>query len=131
MSVTNDLFGHPPPAVVKAAPPKKKKRPEITPEIIAAFEAWWEHYPVHNGKKDALRAFADVYPEIVDLQTLIDGADRYAAFLRAHPDRQPKWPQGWLHGERWTDRLDGTPRSASASRGASFARAGAFFRDRR
>ena len=68
------------------------------------FETWWDGYPVKRGKAKAYKAFRKARRR-ASLETLTQGRDRYAAWLAAHPDRSPKWAEGWLNGDRWEDDL--------------------------
>ena len=110
----------PPPAIIK--------KPLFTAaQIDQMFAAFWAIYPVKRDRKNARKAFAAAI-KTADLGTIIDGARRYAAFLAANPTRSPKYPQGWLNGERWEDRLDDEHgKSAAATQHAAFDRAANFF----
>ncbi|MSS84516.1 hypothetical protein FYJ24_07005 [Actinomycetaceae bacterium WB03_NA08] len=77
-------------------------------QFASEFDAWWDHWPVKRGKTEARDAFINARSR-ADLETLTAGADRYAAWLKANPDRSPKYAQGWLNKDRWTDDLGLTP----------------------
>lgn len=83
----------------------------------AEFEQWWDGYPVKRGKAKAYKAFKKARRR-ASLETLTQGRDRYAAWLAAHPDRSPKWAEGWLNGDRWEDDLtSGDPTNSSGGGG--------------
>jgi hypothetical protein len=111
-SVTNNVTDNaktPPPL----DPPPKLPRPLNTPPYNpphqkdsgagakAEFESWYERYPHKIGRAVAVKAFA-VARRKADLQTLIDGLERY---IRTKPsDRAWCNPSTWLNQERWKDR---------------------------
>lgn len=74
------------------------------------FENWWAGYPVKRDKARAYKAFKQALKR-ADLATLTQGRDAYTAWAQAHPDRELKYAEGWLNGDRWEDDLTtGTPR---------------------
>lgn len=68
------------------------------------FEQWWKCYPVKRGKPRAYEAFKKARKR-ASLETLTQGAIDYAGWVKANPDRSPKWAQGWLNDDRWEDDL--------------------------
>lgn len=68
------------------------------------FEQWWKCYPVKRGKPRAYEAFKKALKR-ASIETLTQGAIDYAGWVKAHPDRSPKWAQGWLNDDRWEDDL--------------------------
>ena len=68
------------------------------------FEQWWKCYPVKRGKPRAYEAFKKALKR-ASIETLTQGAIAYAGWVKAHPDRSPKWAQGWLNDDRWEDDL--------------------------
>lgn len=73
-------------------PPKGGAHPD--------FETWWSHYPKKVDKKNAQAKFKKAMANGAALQTLIDGAGRYA---KAQDAKYYMGPAKWLHGERWED----------------------------
>ena len=67
------------------------------------FEEWWKHYPIKNGKAEALPAFIKARKK-ASLETLTQAVIRYSAWLKT-TTTSPKYAQGWLNKERWTDEL--------------------------
>ncbi|MEV8166187.1 helix-turn-helix domain-containing protein [Rothia kristinae] len=66
----------------------------------AAFLEWWEHYPRKADKGSAWKAWQKI--KGTPLETLIAGADRYAA----DPNREPRYtklPATWLNARAWED----------------------------
>lgn len=68
------------------------------------FENWWKHYPIKSGKKRAYPAFKRALKR-ASIEELTQGAINYAAFLQTNPTQSPKYPEGWLNDDRWTDDL--------------------------
>ncbi len=69
----------------------------------APFEAFWAVYPRKEGRAAARKAFDAATARGVSVETLIDGARRYAA-AKAHAD--PNWlkfPATWLRDECWLE----------------------------
>lgn len=84
-------------ALIPAPAPTPKKRRTYP----AAFEKFWEVYPLKNGKSEALEPWKRAIQR-ADNDEIIAGAHRYAT----DPNRDPahtKWAEGWLNGDRWND----------------------------
>lgn len=73
-------------------------------DISIKFDSWWSVYPRRVGKGQARKAFATALGK-TDLQTLIDGAKRYAASREGEDAKFTAHPATWLNGERWADDL--------------------------
>lgn len=72
-------------------------------EIEREFnETFWPAFPVREGKKPALAAFAKARAK-APLETIMAGVGRYVQRLQQPNAPSPKWPQGWLNDERWND----------------------------
>lgn len=80
---------------------RKEPKPTAYPED---FERFWSVYPAKRDKRGALKAFKEAKKR-ADVETIIAGAQRYAAWCGMNPERKIKYPQGWLSGDRWTDDL--------------------------
>ncbi|WP_270009121.1 hypothetical protein [Rhodococcus sp. BH5] len=73
----------------------------------AEFNRFWEVYPKREQKGQARTAFAKAL-KLVDVETIIEGAERY----RDSPKRNPNYTRNastWLNGEGWADEV--TPSS--------------------
>lgn len=68
----------------------------------AEFQSWWEIYPEKKAKPEARKAFAGARKKI-GFDDLMTATLRYADRLRRPGAPHPKYPQGWLNGERWID----------------------------
>lgn len=68
------------------------------------FETFWSIFPIKRGKPKAYEAFKNAMQR-ADLETILAGAQAYAHWLAANPDRSGKWAQGWLNDDRWEDDL--------------------------
>jgi hypothetical protein len=70
-----------------------------------AFEAFWNLCPVKRDKRKALAAWRRARKRADD-ETINRGMERYTAWLHANPDAPPKYPEGWLNGDRWDDEME-------------------------
>lgn len=81
-------------------------RSELEPSITRAsvpnpFAVWWDKYPHKVGKGAAEKSFWKAIKQ-TDLQTLIDGLERYIS--TKPPDRAYCNPATWLNQQRWLDK---------------------------
>lgn len=68
-----------------------------------SFEAWWPHYPKKVDKGQARKAFKAALKK-VDLDTLTEAADTYAAWIEREGKQQfTKYPATWLNAEAWAN----------------------------
>ena len=83
---------------------------EPTGVILTRFEDFYEAYPRKVSKPAALRAFRKAVKDGVDPQTIISGAETYAAACNSGKiERQfIPYPATWVNGHRWDDPLDET-----------------------
>lgn len=89
--------------------PEPETEPETetsAPDTPSAFDTWWEHWTKKTAKGDAKKAFPKAL-RTAGLTALIDGADRYAAWVQRNriEDRFIVGPGKWLRDERWDDEL--------------------------
>lgn len=85
------------------APPRGAGADAGASDGAALFEAFWAIYPRKEGRAVARKAFDAAMARGVSVETLIDGARRYAA-AKAHAD--PNWlkfPATWLRDECWLE----------------------------
>ena len=82
-------------------------------KTLSAFDRFWDVYPLHVGRQDALRAWAKI-PKGVDPEAVIAGAERYRDDKNRKPDFT-KHPGPWLRAGRWED--DPLPPSGIATNG--------------
>lgn len=85
---------------------EEKKEPPAA--LAKEFEVFWEKYPKKVDRGHAFKAFVSVRRRGVSIETLVAGAERYAA----DPRRDPKFTknaQGWLTGECWNDQAAEPP----------------------
>lgn len=69
-----------------------------------AFEAFWNLCPVKRDKGKAYPAWRRAIKRAT-ADEINAGMVRYVAWLGANPDVSPKYPEGWLNGDRWLDEL--------------------------
>ena|GEM_PF-3737849 len=91
----------------KAAELVRPTKAQKAAELQDAFNRFWEVYPKKAGKPQAQDAFAKQVKDGADPKEIIAGAKRYADFLAGGDKGEfrpiPKYPQGWLNGQRWLD----------------------------
>jgi hypothetical protein len=83
----------------------KEKRKLTGPDlaVLAAFDPFYEAYPRHVGRQDALKAWLKLNPDADLMPVIMTAVERYAAEVR---DTEPKFilhPATWLNGKRWED----------------------------
>jgi hypothetical protein len=74
-----------------------------------AFERFWAVYPRRVAKEAARKAFAKAVANGTAVETLIAGAQRYAAERKDQDPKYTKHPATWLNGGCWEDELPGAP----------------------
>ena len=77
-------------------------RGRLPAELEGEFDAWWDAYPEKKGKPDARKAFATARKKI-GFDELMAATLGYVERIRKPGAPHPKYPQGWLNGERWLD----------------------------
>lgn len=78
-----------------------KARAKTKPEEPKEFADFWDAYPRHEARANAVRAYIGALRK-TDAQTILDGALRYAS----DPNRQQQYtkhPASWLNAECWSD----------------------------
>jgi DNA-binding MarR family transcriptional regulator len=83
----------------------KSKRKLTRPDPVApqAFERFYQAFPKHVGRHDALKAWLKLKPDDGLIAVIMAAVERYAAEVR---DTTPKFilhPATWLNGKRWED----------------------------
>lgn len=77
-------------------------------QLEVEFAEWFETYPSNEGARLAVTLYSSVRRRGISRETLLAGAQRYAA----DPHRDPEFttqPVNWLSHERWTDEPITTP----------------------
>jgi hypothetical protein len=85
--------------------------------IQARFERFWEAYPSHERRKDALKIFAKLNPDHELLAKMLDAIKRWKLTRRWRDGFVPH-PTAWLNQGRWDDEvpaLEGAPAPAFRS----------------
>ena len=70
------------------------------------FDNWYQHYPKKVSRGAAERAFGTALRGGASLETLIEGAKRYAGQVAGKESRFIKHPATWLNGKCWLDEPD-------------------------
>lgn len=86
---------------------KEKEKEERKLAETVSFVLFWEAYPRHEGKQNALKAFLKINPDKELLDKMISSIERQKA--------SPQWkdnggqfiphPATWLNGRRWEDEV--------------------------
>jgi hypothetical protein len=71
--------------------------------IQAAFESFWAAYPRKEGRAAARKEFEAAIARGVPVETILDGARRYATAKASHDSNWLKFPATWLREECWTE----------------------------
>jgi hypothetical protein len=82
---------------------KKSLRKKAQASPAESFERFWDVYPRRVAKVAAERAFAKAIEGGADPETLIAGAQRYAAERAGQEPRYTKHPATWLNAGCWED----------------------------
>ena len=72
-------------------------------EFEEQFEEWYQQYPRKVSRGPAEKALRKALGGGVSLETLIEGAKRYAAQIAGSESRFIKHPATWLNGKCWLD----------------------------
>ena len=75
------------------------------------FDNWYQHYPRKVSRGAAEKALARVRREGASLETLIEGAKRYAGQVAGQEARYIKHPATWLNGKCWLDEPEPQPKA--------------------
>jgi hypothetical protein len=81
----------------------KRKLTRSDPVAPQAFERFYQAFPKHVGRHDALKAWLKLKPDDGLIAVIMAAVERYAAEVR---DTTPKFilhPATWLNGRRWED----------------------------
>lgn len=100
--MTEDLFGHDWPFDVDDEPQAS---------VESCFEPdFWAHYPRHEGKKDAIKAWRQLNPDFALRHRIAEHlkARRWPTSKRYIP-----LPASFIRGYRWTDEVDASGEAAS------------------
>lgn len=89
-----------------------KKDSSFIDVLQEGFDSFWKIFPRKIGKGTARSAFLKALKK-TDLETLLKGAERYAAEREGQDKNYTAHPATWLNGERWTDE-DAPPPSAKS-----------------
>jgi hypothetical protein len=80
-------------------------QPRSTAELAEGFERFWSAYPRKVAKEAARKAWAKAIKGGVELETLIAGAQRYAAERAGQDPKFTKHPATWLNAGCWQDEM--------------------------
>jgi Bacteriophage replication protein O len=84
---------------------KLTRRRDPDPAQVEAFTRWYEAYPRHEARADALKAWRKLDPDPSLVEIIMMATVCYAE-AKAGTERQYiKQPSSWLNGRRWEDDL--------------------------
>lgn len=84
--------------------PEPDNTPNPPEGVDDGFDQFWERVPKKAGRGQARKAFKAALKK-TDLQTILDGIDRYAVSVRDKSKQYIAHPSTWLNGERWADEV--------------------------
>ena len=84
--------------------------PSPSPSPINTFSVFYEAYPKHEGKREALKAWQKIKLDNGQLEiilTAIEKQKKYKEHLKSKNQFYPEWPMPatWLNGQRWEDEI--------------------------
>jgi hypothetical protein len=84
-------------------------------ERTKRFERFWEAYPLHQGKQEAIRAFARIDPDDALLERMLESIRLFSKSERWQREngRFIPSPTQWLRGARWEDELPKAPETST------------------
>ena len=68
------------------------------------FDQWYSKYPKKEAKEAARKAFVKAR-KTVDMQTLMDGVERYVSSVKGKDKQYIALPATWLNAGRWDDEV--------------------------
>jgi len=86
---------------------KKISNPKKDPLAQKGFGEFWEAYPKKLAKKDAIKAWGQLKPDIALQEKILDSIAEHkycSQWLRDSGDGIP-YPASFLRGERWNDEI--------------------------
>ena len=86
-----------------SAPLRKKATRASGPAALAAFEQFYQAYPRHVGKDDALKVWTKLAPGPELVAEIMAGVERYAETVKDTDPKYVKHPGPWLNARRWED----------------------------
>jgi hypothetical protein len=81
----------------------KRKLTRPDPAVLAAFGPFYEAYPRHEGRQDALEAWLKLNPDAELIPVIMAAVERYAGEVRDTERKYILHPARWLNGKRWED----------------------------
>lgn len=92
-----------------------KRGRRLTGKTLELFSVFWEAFDLKSGKREAADAWLKIrwaktpeenhaLFERIITSAKIEAANRVAKRAR-DPTHRPKWPEGWLSGNRWEDEV--------------------------
>ncbi len=82
---------------------RKKGTRASGPAALAAFEQFYQAYPRHVGKDDALKVWTKLAPGPELVAEIMAGVERYAETVKDTDPKYVKHPGPWLNARRWED----------------------------
>jgi hypothetical protein len=89
--------------IIQSSSIAKRKLTPPDPATLAGFEQFYQAYPCHVGKADALKAWINIAPSPELIDEVMAAVERYAETLKGTDPKYIKHPASWLRGQRWED----------------------------
>ena len=104
----------PPIEVLNAHPADAPQKGPSVQQLNEMFDTFWMEWPVKKGKEPARKSFQKAIKGGAGMADILAGVARYKAELgplvagKTATGGTPKYAQGWLTDQRWTDEPDPT-----------------------
>jgi hypothetical protein len=82
---------------------EKRKLTRPDPAALAAFDQFYQAYPRHVAKQEALKSWLKLSPSAELIPVIMAAVERYAAEVRDTERKYILYPARWLNGRRWED----------------------------
>ena len=84
-------------------PKEKRQLTRPDPAALAAFDRFYQAYPRHVGRQDALNTWRRLNPDAELIPIIMAAVERYADSVQDTEPRFIKHPGPWLNAKRWED----------------------------
>ena len=84
---------------------RSRKHGRAAPAEPEAFTRWYEAFPRHEARADALKAWLKLNPDPILVDTIMAATVRYTMAKAETEKKFIKTPPAWLNGKRWEDEV--------------------------
>ena len=88
----------------KSSPSRREKKPTRSdPAVLSAFDQFYQVYPRHVARQEALNAWLKLQPDTELIEKIMGAVGAYAAQSEGTESKFIQYPKKWLNGRRWED----------------------------